>query len=80
MLPCSHFTLNDNHKKYIDFCHFLGDDITQYTEESGGYTYHLLSVAGEWVLVVGIIFYIALYAIEFKSLVVYKPKIELTTV
>ncbi|XP_066254549.1 DNA damage-regulated autophagy modulator protein 2-like [Euwallacea similis] len=60
------------------FAYFRGDDITKWTEDSGGYYYHLISTGSEWFLIFGVVFYLSLYAIEFKPIVIFKPKIKLT--
>ncbi|KAH1029008.1 hypothetical protein HUJ05_002313 [Dendroctonus ponderosae] len=58
---------------------FKGDDITQWTAASGGYVFHLISVASEWILVLGVILYLSLYAGEFRSIVLHKPNMDITT-
>lgn len=55
----------------------LGDDITKWTPESGGYEYHLVSAVAEWVLIISFVLYLSLYAFDFKSIVMYKPTIKL---
>ncbi|KAL1491577.1 hypothetical protein ABEB36_012152 [Hypothenemus hampei] len=60
----------------IAFSEFKGGDYTQWTKESGGYDYHLISVGGEWVLAPGLLLYIALYSIEFKHIILHNPSIE----
>ncbi|CAG9769265.1 unnamed protein product [Ceutorhynchus assimilis] len=59
---------------------FTGDDITQWTESSGGYLFHLISAATEWIVVLGVVFYLSLYAAEFKTLVFNKPKVDIINV
>lgn len=55
----------------------LGGDITKWTPESGGYEYHVISAVAEWVLIIGFVLYLSLYAVDFKSIVMYKPTIKL---
>ncbi|XP_066156591.1 DNA damage-regulated autophagy modulator protein 2-like isoform X2 [Euwallacea fornicatus] len=62
----------------MSFTYFTGDDITKWTEDSGGYNYHLISTGSEWFLIFGVVFYLSLYAVEFKPIVIFKPKIKLT--
>ncbi|XP_030754609.1 DNA damage-regulated autophagy modulator protein 2-like [Sitophilus oryzae] len=64
----------------LSLLYFKGEDVTQWFEDSGGYEYHLVSTVSEWVLVLGVVFYIASYYKEFKDIVMYKPKIDLINV
>ncbi|XP_050312751.1 DNA damage-regulated autophagy modulator protein 2-like [Anthonomus grandis grandis] len=61
----------------LSFVFFKGEDLTQWTENSGGYQFHLISSISEWFLVYGMIYYIALHTIDFKSLVLNKPQIKI---
>ncbi|CAG9769264.1 unnamed protein product [Ceutorhynchus assimilis] len=57
---------------------FKGDDVTQWTRLSGGFELHLISTFSEWILIMGTVLFLTLYAFEFKSFDLYEPKIEMT--
>ncbi|KAF7281736.1 hypothetical protein GWI33_004297 [Rhynchophorus ferrugineus] len=64
----------------ISLFYFKGGDVTQWNSESGGYEFHLVSSISEWFLAFGTVFYLTTYYREFKDVVLYKPKMELTNI
>lgn len=48
--------------------YFSGKSIIWWTENEGGYTAHLISTFGEWILVILMLIYILTFTNEFRTI------------
>ncbi|KAK4883473.1 hypothetical protein RN001_006792 [Aquatica leii] len=61
-----HFT--GGHYGYLSFKEFHGESYLLWSEEDGGYNYHLLSVFSEWFMYLDMFFYILTFSREYQKI------------
>ncbi|KAF5303806.1 hypothetical protein FQR65_LT18951 [Abscondita terminalis] len=61
----------------IGWFNFKGEDVTKWTKNDGGFTFHIISTVAEWFDAIGLMVFILTFAPELRNITIEKPQIKI---